>query len=118
MEESTLVCSPREAYQFFGTEVGRATRETLWLDEAQRVVDACDTLIITDVRFDNEAEWVKAQGGTVVKIIRDDAGDVNTHSSEAGVSPYYYSTILVNDGTQAQLHPLAVQLWDQLNETK
>lgn len=50
-----------------------------------------DNLIITDVRFDNEVEWIKKQGGVVIKIERTD--DVAKsifayHESEAGVNRY------------------------------
>jgi hypothetical protein len=74
-----LVLSWREFLQRFGTEMGRNTfgqnfwirqwsdsYTALWVmqpDEAQKVV-------VTDVRFENEAKEIKLQGGYIIEITR------------------------------------------------
>ena len=80
--------SPRRAMQLLGTEYGRTLREDLWVHMAQVQLDSPLTtgLIVTDVRFENEAEFIRKNGGTVVHISRPGATIAeNTHASEAGV---------------------------------
>ena len=38
--------------------------------------------VISDVRFDNEADPIRAKGGVVVHLHRQGAADVTAHSSE------------------------------------
>ena len=52
-----------------------------------------------DVRFPNEAEFVRQSGGIVVRIERPDHGPVNQHVSDAGQSEIKVDLTIVNDGT-------------------
>lgn len=85
--------SPRYLMQTIGTEYGRELVATdIWLRCAERVIaDAEESgatgLVIPDVRFDNEAEWLRGMGGLLVHLHRPDADKVQAHRSEAGVSP-------------------------------
>lgn len=63
--------SPRELLQFTGTELGRnRVNEDLWLNLVDDKVQLSeyDVAIITDVRFDNEVNYVKDQGGDIVQV--------------------------------------------------
>ena len=93
--------SPRTAYQRFGTEFGRNhlhdlfpelvfPRGEAWLRRAHRELDDLGSLIIPDVRYEDEATWVREQGGVIVHVRRDGVfglKDENNklHSSEAGI---------------------------------
>lgn len=92
--------SPREMYQIFGTEMMReCISETFWLDIAPT-----ENTIITDIRFPNEAEWLKVNGGILVDIVRPNKDtQVASHASESGTGakPDY---TLVNDGTIKELN--------------
>lgn len=97
--------SPRQAMQTLGTEWGRSLSPDLWLRVAQREIEHAKCystfvkgMVITDVRFDNEAEWLRKQGGKLVKIVRPDAEQVVAHSSEQGVS-VTPDLIIYNNGT-------------------
>jgi len=62
-----------------------------------------EALIITDVRYENEAAWIRKEGGTIIHLLRPGcvAGD---HSSEKGIiyrNGYDYR--IVNDGTMDDL---------------
>jgi hypothetical protein len=102
--------SPRELAQTLGTEWGRQlVHPDIWLilaDAAWRDVEACNAagLVITDVRFDNEAEWIINQGGRVVRITREQAQGVTAHASESGVHDDLILVDVENDGTVAELH--------------
>lgn len=70
---------PRRFFQLLGTEAGRATAEDLWLHAFERRLEQyqntaqdvtgrfytrkLSALIISDIRFPNEASWVLDHGG-------------------------------------------------------
>ena len=100
--------SPRHLLQTLGTEWGRGmVRQDIWvciaLERARAVLDRGDSVVITDVRFDNEAQAILEAGGEVWKVIRPGwkclADDAEKHASEAGVDDRFVSRIVVNDGT-------------------
>jgi len=94
--------SPRELLQLLGTEFGRKmVKESIWVDRAMRRVSG--KAVITDVRFDNEAEAIKARGGLVWQIVRNApsclSGAAATHESEGGVSSRLIDRVVPNYGT-------------------
>lgn len=106
--------SPRQMLQTLGTEWGRKLVNTdVWLLLAKGQLHARGPgMIITDVRFENEAAWVRKMGGIVIHVKRDAAPKVSMHESEAGVSVAELSDeIIMNDGSledlQAQIFKLA-----------
>src|SRR5699024_8369515 len=42
-------------------------------------------VVVSDVRFTSEAQWVRNLGGAVWHITRPGVGSLNPHSSEAGI---------------------------------
>ncbi len=83
--------SPRQMMQTLGTEWGRdLVSQSLWVDRAMQTVSGLrfggTGAVISDVRFENEAEVIRAHGGFILHLSRPDALVVNTHISEAGVS--------------------------------
>jgi len=111
-----LGLSYRKMAQALGTEWGRQLKESLWLDIAAakiamyRQYDS-PGVVISDVRFPNEAEWVKAQGGVVWKIIRPGVEPVRAHASEALVNTLPYDYVIDNRGSIADLdHAVAMAL--------
>lgn len=105
-------CSPRRLMQTLGTEWGRQMiKPTLWVDlmrqRLERERHQWELIVITDVRFDDEAQLIHTRGGEVWQIER--ATDaVAAHSSEAGISPLLVSRTIDNTGTldalRDQLH--------------
>lgn len=97
--------SPRELMQTLGTEWGcELVHPRLWLMVADRLVEYCKrqhiaALVITDVRFEDEAEWVRSHGGEVWHITRQGAGNVNAHVSESGLPEHLIDLVIPNDGT-------------------
>jgi hypothetical protein len=90
--------SPRRMYQLVGTEWGRAVDADLWLKLAQKKLLNSKGLIITDVRFPNEAEWVQRQEGYVMRIEREATTVVANHSSENGIPDHLVDFFIPNDG--------------------
>ena len=72
--------SPRELLQTLGTEWGREqVAPDLWLRVAARRIASIKSsppclhvagIVVSDIRFENEAEWLRAQGGKVWHIRR------------------------------------------------
>lgn len=80
--------SPRQMAQTLGTEWGRGTvDENLWLTLAQAFVSTSECpVVISDVRFDNEAWLIHELGGELIRVSRRDTQSVAAHASEAGVT--------------------------------
>lgn len=105
--------SPRVLAQTLGTEWGRETVDKdLWVKLLQRrwnqlneanvaTFGPLPSLVVSDVRFDNEAQWIVKEGGTVIQIIRDVGRDVPDHASEAGINYGYVDDVVPNNGSLA-----------------
>jgi hypothetical protein len=63
-------------------------------------------LVVTDIRYDNEAELIKSNGGIIIKIMRPGAVTTihNKHETEKGISEHLVDHIVINDGTIEDLH--------------
>ena len=97
--------SPRRLMQTLGTEWGREmVHPDIWVSLArQRLLDRGPGMIIPDVRFDNEAKWVRKVGGLIIHLERPGVEEVEQHSSEDGVSVEMSDLTIKNDGTLDQL---------------
>ena len=72
---------PRIAYQVFGTDTCRELLgENIWVDMLP------DRAVVSDVRYPNEAEAIKAKGGILLRIQGREAPKVAAHSSEEHVN--------------------------------
>lgn len=104
--------SPRELMQLLGTEWGRdLVHPHLWLLLAEQNLQllaehdqAMKGVVIRDVRFDNEAEWIRSKGGVILHLSRPDAAAVAQHSSESGVTKGLGDYLIRNDGALDQLY--------------
>lgn len=100
--------SPRYAMQTLGTEWGREIMANdFWIDAFNSRVAllkaAGKKIVITDVRFDNEATAIRAQGGLVVHIDRPRPGYHDPHKSEAPITRLAEDMVLENKySTRAQ----------------
>lgn len=89
--------SLREVYQSLGTDWGRnmvggdiwirAGRSRLEALMGDVLSDVIRGVVIDDIRFDNEAQLVRAMGGVVVEITRPNTPQM-AHASEAGISSH------------------------------
>jgi hypothetical protein len=104
-----LDVSPRHLMQTLGTEWGRkhVADDVLIRHAARRLAHIqryARRVVISDVRFENEAQWIRSHGGEIWHIKRrETAGAVRSHTSEAGIDFRPEDSILVNDGTLAEL---------------
>lgn len=116
--------SPRELMQLFGTEFGRKMLgDDIWVRVAAHVLNQffnapemadMKGLAISDVRFDNEAEYIKSKGGIIVEIVRPQATAVADHVSEHGIEPSLIDAVVVNDGELPKLYEQLTKIANQL----
>ncbi len=108
-----LGVSPRALYQTLGTEWGRElVHPDLWQWVAERRLLMLELaggtryagVVFSDVRFPNEAAWIRARGGTVVHIVRPEAPAVRAHVSELGLEVEPGDLVVRNDDTLETLH--------------
>ena len=70
--------SPRKLMQSLGTDWGREMLgEDIWIKVLEREIKKTPGvsqrgIVITDVRFRNEAQWVLEKGGVLIRLVRDD----------------------------------------------
>ncbi len=75
-------------------------------------------VIVPDVRFSGEADWVHAQGGVVVRVERPGLLSADQHISETALDDYTgFDAVVVNDGTREDLAEKAVLLAANLLKT-
>lgn len=92
--------SPRVAMQRFGTEFGRDLKDDIWLKFADRALRKNGKLVISDCRFENEAEWVRDNGGVVIQLFPTPGADhksVAPHRSEGGIQFHDDTIYVFND---------------------
>lgn len=108
--------SLRFLYQTLGTEWGRElVNPDLWVmcavaqyeelvkehNEHQLVFGG---LVVPDVRFENEAEFLRKAGGKIYKVERIGVEAVRTHVSENGLDHEFIDDVIFNNGTLTDLY--------------
>lgn len=108
--------SYRKMAQQLGTQWGRAIDPDFWLRIAAAKIAMyrrhdSPGIVISDVRFHNEAAWIKDQGGVIWRILRPGVEPVLAHESEAYAStlPWDY-TILNSHGIDDLIPAVAAGL--------
>ncbi len=113
----------RRLLQRLGTEVGRDLfGEDFWVEQTFDAIDADNTLgadarvVITDVRFPNEAASIHRNGGIVVRVHRPmTVPAILEHPSETALDGYgNFDHSLVNDHDIAALHDRVDDMMFQL----
>jgi len=100
-----VLTTPREVLQFVGTDIMRTFEPNYHTEVIFRSIEPEKNLIITDVRFPNEAKSVLDNGGCLVRINRDfslrakkNPNISDTHSSETALDDWTdWSYILDNN---------------------
>lgn len=121
--------SMREFLQKLGTECIRGTfREDFWinrvaieLDQMIKVYERAEAempgVVFTDVRFENEADFVRQRGGIIWHVIRPDVDrfldeHAQSHASEAGVEFKAGDVYVQNNGSLEDLRDRVLKLWE------
>lgn len=90
----------RQFMQILGTEVFRDSfNQEVWVTALESNLKENENYIITDVRFLNEANWVK-KNGILIRVNRPQSQNLDTHRSEVELDDFDdFDYIIENDGT-------------------
>jgi hypothetical protein len=123
--------SPRFAAQTLGTEWGRKILgEGFWIrllemniiDLFQSGVSSSSYFVIPDVRFDNEAEWIKDRGGVIWQVKRarkfQQGETFRLHESENGINPDLIDKTINNNDTLEVLKEKVLELYNELQTSR
>jgi hypothetical protein len=113
----------RQLTQWWGTEYRRAQNTDYWLNHVvdQIRIAAPEIVLIDDMRFPNEFDWIAAVGGKTVKMTRlglkPIQNGIANHPSESAIAnkPFEYF-ITARDGQLPWLRSQALHLFDFLTK--
>lgn len=97
--------SPRRMMQRMGDAVRREFGEDIFVRHLELLMDTAhdDDIVISDVRFKEEAEMIRKRGGVIIQLDREGAGTV-AHRSEDGLPADLIDHVVRNDGTKDALY--------------
>lgn len=98
----------REFLQRFGTDMARNTfGHDFWVDQwqatAEPLIRAGMNVVVTDVRFENEAQRIQSFEGYIIQISRP-GYESDGHESEMGLDSKYVDAMISNEGTKSELY--------------
>lgn len=93
----------REMLQRLGTESVRDVfGEDFWIDRFRLEIENRNpkpkVVIVPDIRFDNEAKFIRNHGGVILAVVRPDLVEIehNDHASERGIEVGPRDIVLMN----------------------
>lgn len=92
--------SPRVMFQKIGTDFARETfGHDFWVRHLEYWVERETPLrlVVPDVRFPNEAAWIRAHGGLLVRVHSTDPISDDAHISETGIDDIPADIEILND---------------------
>lgn len=116
-QPTQLGYSYRHLAQTLGTEWGRHLHPDFWLRvlalRLQSAELATENIVVSDIRFPNEADFITARGGVIVRVLRRPLEETpgstprfsptRPHASESHTDHLPVTTELLNFGSQATL---------------
>lgn len=104
--------SPRRAFQVIGTEFGRKQLHKimpelkledgeLWIEIFRRTCSSESCIVITDVRFENEAQAIRDKGGVIIMM---DSAYAKEDGHESERIEVEYDYLVKNHGTKEELY--------------
>ena len=91
--------------------IGNGCREEfgdeIWIEKLSQQIGALERTVISDVRYLNEAEYIRKMGGYIIRVERPDAPAIECgadHPSEMEMGSIVPNFSLHNDGSLAQLY--------------
>lgn len=121
---------PRHYYQQIGQSLRELDRD-VWVKHLGRRLDMLspvNDVIVTDVRQQNEVEFLQEQGFILIKVVADEAvrlqriaaeGDsfneeLMQHETELAVNGFYCDFLIDNSGSYEQLEQKVNSIWQEI----
>lgn len=96
----------RRLLQDTGVGARKLFGENFWVTQALKDISFGSNYVISDVRFENEADQIKFTGGQIWRIQRIGVEAVNNHVSETQMDNYPVDQRFMNNGTLEDLELL------------
>jgi hypothetical protein len=104
----------RRTLQRLGQAIREQTRD-YWLELAMQQAGLVGgPVVITDVRMPNEADAIRAAGGTLLRIVRDLPDDGDRDISETALDEYLADAVVPNFGFRQELEYMAAKFGHSL----
>ncbi|TWC11835.1 MULTISPECIES: deoxynucleotide monophosphate kinase [unclassified Pseudomonas] len=92
--------------------------ETAYINKPTLDTEGKSTVIIKDIRFENEAAYIRDLNGAILHIMRDNAKAVNSHPSEFGIEVRAGDIVIKNNGTLIEYQEALETAWKTLLKTR
>lgn len=105
----------RALMQEYGTEVRRGDDESYWVHQWRNNLPVSGMVLVDDVRFENEARAVRSSEGILIRLVRKDMVNLDTHKSEIeqdGILADY--TIETRWGEQSVLESKLIKILNEI----
>jgi hypothetical protein len=116
-EDAKKINEVRRFLQELGVAIRRIDPD-IWVDRILGQLDKEIDYVITDVRFPNEFEALRATGALVVEVVRPGLpplqGRAAHHPSETALEGWDWDRVLKNDGTLEDLEYIVDRFLDDL----
>lgn len=100
----------RRTLQRYGVAI-REIDPGFWIRAALRTIEAVPgPIVVTDVRFPNEAEAISDLGGHVVRVNRPGLASADEHESETALDDYPFDLVVENASTVESFEALAREI--------
>jgi hypothetical protein len=106
--------SPRKVLQYVGTDLFRdqlskilpEVKDDIWVKVVEKTIlqNPDKKYVITDVRFNNELEFIKKYNGLTIKVQRDTLTNIDSHISESFIDELQTNYTIKNSGTIEELY--------------
>lgn len=111
----------RRILQWWGTEYRREQDADYWTkawaDKVEQNNLETTHILVDDIRFMNELDTLKAEGGLIVKIERPGFSGAGNHASETSLDDYStWDKVIDNDGTLQEFLDKISKLTKQLTD--
>lgn len=97
----------RQYLQRLGDHCRSTFGEDVWiratLPKLHALQDAGHHIVYTDVRYPNEADFIRSKGGLIIKVVRPGVQPVNNHVTEKNVDLIREDMLLCNDSSKTAL---------------
>lgn len=101
----------RSLLQRLGVGAREILGDSVWIDAALHgLPDSTKNVVVTDLRFRNEADAIRGIGGKVFRVERAGVGPVNGHVTETALDDYDFDAVIYNNGTIEDLHVMVRNL--------
>ena len=106
-DEAKKSDSVRRTLQNVGVAARDNFGDTFWIVRAFEKVKDAENIVVTDVRFRNEADYIKSyENSQIWRVRRPGVTAVNSHVSESQMENYKVDQIFANNGTVDELELL------------